>query len=139
MRFILVLLLTFNTLYGLPVDMQEDYSDALEMAKREEKPLLIYLFMLNCKTCDYMDREVFSNEKVSTYLHENYIVVKLYTNERGLPPELRVEMSPVFHFLNSQNGEMIESIIGGRNAQKFLKLLQNSYADYEDENSESSY
>ncbi|MEE8587873.1 MAG: hypothetical protein V3S80_00850, partial [Sulfurimonadaceae bacterium] len=72
-------------------------------------------------------------KRVIDYLSKNYVVVKLYTNDKGLPKELRVEMSPVFHFLNSQNGEMIESIMGGRNAERFLKLLQNSYEDYKEE------
>ncbi len=136
MRFFLILLLTFNTLYGLSVDMQESYPEALQMAKKEEKPLLVYLYMLNCNTCDYMDREILLDKKVISYLNEYYVVVKLYINDRGLPPELEVEMAPVFHFINSQNGEMIESIIGGRSAKRFLKLLQSSYTDYLDENNQ---
>ncbi|MGB6018398.1 MAG: DUF255 domain-containing protein, partial [Sulfurimonadaceae bacterium] len=113
--------------------MQEDYTVALKKAKKEDKPLMLYLYMLNCNACNYMNNEVFTDKRVVDYLTKNYVVVKLYTNDRGLPKELRVEMSPVFHFLNSQNSEMIESIIGGRNAEKFLKLLKNSYADYKEE------
>ena len=133
MRIFLILFLLFSSLQALSVDMQEDYTAALHKAKQEDKPLLVYLYMLNCRACDYMDREVFINTKVIEYLNKNYIVVKLYTNSRALPKELRVEMSPVFHFLNSQNGEMLESIMGGRDAQRFLKLLQNTYMDYREE------
>ena len=61
-------------------------------------------------------------------------MVHLYTNDRTLPEDLKVEMSPVFHFIDSQNGEMIESIMGGRDAKRFLELLKRSYQDYEDEN-----
>ncbi len=133
MRFFWVLLLTLGTLQAVSIEMHEDYSAALEKAKNEDKPLLIYLYMLNCNTCEYMDSEVFKDEEVIEYLKKNYIVVKLYTNSRELPKELRVEMSPVFHFINSQNGEMMESIIGGRDPHRFLKLLQNTFADYREE------
>lgn len=133
MKFFLVLLLVFSSLYGSSIDMEEEYTSALQKAKKEDKPLLAYLFMLNCYTCEYMDGEVFGDKEVISYLQKNYVVVKLYTNDRSLPEELKVEMSPVFHFLNSQNGEMIESIMGGRSAKKFLKLLQNSYNDYKEE------
>lgn len=133
MKFILVLLLLFSSLHGLSVDIQEEYTSALKKAKKEDKPLLVYLFMLNCYTCEYMDGEVFQDKKVVTYLRKNYVVVKLYANDRSLPEELRVEMSPVFHFINGQNGEMIESIMGGRSARKFLKQLKNSYEDYKEE------
>ena len=133
MKFILVLLLTLGSLHGLSVDMQEDYTEALEKAKKEDKPLMIYLYMLNCYPCEYMDENTFTDKEVIDYLTKNYVVVKLYTNDRGLPKELRVEISPVFHFINPQNGEMIESIMGGRDANRFLKLLQNSYLDYKEE------
>ena len=133
MKFFLVLLLFFSSVHGLSVDMQEEYTSALKKAKKEDKPLLVYLFMLNCYTCEYMDGEVFHDKKVVDYLRKNYVVVKLYANDRSLPKELRVEMSPVFHFINGQNGEMIESIMGGRSARKFLKLLHNCYDDYKAE------
>ena len=133
MKFILVFLLTFGSLYGLSIDVQESYPDALKKAKEEKKPLLIYLYMLNCHTCEYMEKHVFTDKAVHDYLAKNYVVVHLYTNNRELPSDWRVEMSPVFHFINAQNGEMIESIMGGRCAKRFLKLLQNSYLDYKEE------
>ncbi|MGB5965755.1 MAG: thioredoxin family protein [Sulfurimonadaceae bacterium] len=133
MKLFLALLLALSSLHAASVDMQEDYTVALKKAKKEDKPLMLYLYMLNCNACNYMNNDVFTDKRVIDYLTKNYVVVKLYTNDRGLPKELRVEMSPVFHFLNSQNSEMIESIIGGRNAEKFLKLLKNSYADYKEE------
>ena len=133
MKLLLALLLALSSLHGISVDMYERYAVALKKAKNEDKPLMIYLYMLNCNACEYMNNDVFTDKRVVDYLTKNYVVVKLYTNDKGLPKELRVEMSPVFHFLNSQNGEMIESIMGGRNAERFLKLLQNSYEDYKEE------
>ena len=133
MKYILFLLLMISSLQGYSLDVQEEYTEALQKAKNEEKPLLVYLYMLNCLTCEYMDGEVFQDKEVVDYLRKNYVVVKLYTNDRSLPDELRVEMSPVFHFINGQNGEMIESIMGGRSARKFLKLLRKSYDDYKEE------
>ncbi|MCJ7764675.1 MAG: hypothetical protein MUP09_01900, partial [Thiovulaceae bacterium] len=59
--------------------------------------------------------------------------VKLYPNDSGLPAALRSEISPLFFFLNSQNAEVIESIMGGKNAEKFLALMQESYDGYKEE------
>lgn len=133
MRSLFVLLVLLSALQALPVEMYERYPVALKKAKKEDRPLLVYLHMRNCNTCEYMDDNVFTDKSVNDYLTKNYVVVKLYTNDRDMPKELRVEMSPVFHFLNSQNSEMIESIMGGRNAEKFLKLLEESYASYIEE------
>lgn len=115
--------------------MYEQYSVAMQAAKSQQKPLLVYLHRRNCHACDYMENQVFTDENVAAYLSRNYVVVRLYTNDSGLPADLRVEMSPVFHFLNSDNREIIESIIGGRDAERFLRLLQSCYKDYKDETS----
>ena len=132
MRYLLIIFLTVTSLCAL--EMEEDYDDALRKAKVQERPLMAYLYMRNCRTCAYMDKEVFSDPKVREYLEQHYVVVHLYTNDRTLPDDLKVEMSPVFHFINSQNSEMIESIMGGRDAKRFLQLLKRSYEDYIEEN-----
>ncbi len=130
MRYLLIVFLTVISLHALV--MEEDYDDALRKAKVQERPLMAYLYMRNCRTCAYMDREVFSDPEVREYLEKHYVVLHLYTNDRTLPEDLKVEMSPVFHFIDSQNGEMIESIMGGRDAKRFLELLKRSYKDYID-------
>jgi len=117
-------------LHAHVVEMEEDYTEALQHAEAQDRPLLVYLYMLNCKSCDYMDHAVFTDERIVDYLLEHYVVVHLYTNDRGLPSDLQVEMSPVFHFIDSRDGEMIESIMGGRDPERFLELLKKSYQDF---------
>lgn len=135
MRIWVILLFVWGTLHAVPLEMYERYAVALQKAKETNKPLLIYLHRRNCQACDYMENTTLSDRKVAAYLNANYIVVRLFTNDKGLPKALHAEMSPVFHFLNPQNNEMIESIIGGRNVDKFMHLLQNVYNDYKEESS----
>lgn len=117
----------------LAYELEEDYAIAFHKAKIADKPLLAYLYMLNCRTCNYMNNNVFTDPKVIDYLDQHYVVVHLHTNDKSLPIEFRAKMSPTFHFIDSQNGEILESIMGGRNPEKFLKLLTVSYADYLEE------
>ncbi|MBU1642718.1 thioredoxin family protein [bacterium] len=134
MRFLLALLLTLTALNAASIGWQHNYERALSKAKNEDKPLMVYLYLPSCKSCGYMNDKVFSDRQVVDYLGKNYVAVKLYPNDSGLPSELRSEMSPVFFFLNSQNAEVIESIMGGKKAEKFLRLLQESYEGYKTEN-----
>ncbi len=135
MKIWIILLLILSTLHAVPVDMYERYPDALKKAKEDGKPLLIYLHRRNCHACSYMENTIFTDKKVAEYMANNYVVVRLFTNDKELPKALRAEMSPVFHFFNAQSNEMLESIIGGRNAEKFLQLLRNSYEDYKEDTS----
>ncbi len=133
MRFLLALLLVLSSLNAASIGWQRNYEAALAKAKSEAKPLMVYLYLPNCGTCNYMNKNVFSDKKVIDYINKNYVAVKLYTNDKSLPKKLQSEMSPVFYFLNPQNSEMIESVMGGKNAEKFLELLEESADTYKAE------
>ena len=133
MKYIVFLLLFITTLHATDIEMKKDYAKAYSTAKSAKKPLLIYIYQKGCMTCKYMDSHVFSDERVKKYLKQHYIVAHITTHDRALPKAFHSSMSPAFHIVNSQNEEMIESIIGGRDVKKFLKLLKRSYQDYKDE------
>ena len=132
MRLLLALLLALTALNAATIGWQHNYQKALAKAKGGDKPLLVYLYLPNCKSCSYMNDNVFSDKRVIDYVEKNYVAVKLYPNDKGLPQALQSGMSPVFYFLNSQNAEVIESVMGGKNAEKFLELLQKSHDGYKE-------
>jgi len=133
MRHIMIIVLFMLSLNATSITMQSSYKAALKEAKKTDRPLLIYLSMPHCKTCEYMNKKVLNQEKIVSYLNNHYIVVHLDSDDHTLPRKLRANVSPVFHFIDPRDGEMIESIMGGRNTSKFLKLLKYSYRDYKDE------
>ena len=130
MRILFALLLALTLLEAASVRWQHNYQKAINAAKTDNKPLLVYLYLPGCKTCNYMHSNVFNDKAVAAFMAKNYIAVKLYPNDKGLPEKFRAEISPVFHFVNSQDSEMIESVMGGKNAEKFLELLKKSLNTY---------
>ena len=132
MKLFLSLFLLLTTLEAAPISWQHNYQKALTKAQSEAKPLMVYLYLPNCMTCRYMEKNVFSDREVADYIAGHYVAVKFYPNDKGLPKKLQSEMSPVLHFLNPQNAEVIDTIMGGKNAEKFLELLEESYATYKE-------
>ena len=133
MRFLLILLLALSSLNAASIGWQRNYESALAKATSEEKPLMVYLYLPHCATCNYMNKNVFSDKKVIDYINKSYIAVKLYPNDKSLPEKLQSEMSPVFYLINPQNSDMIDSVMGGKNAEKFLELLEESFDTYKTE------
>ena len=127
MRVLIALLFLLDALYGASISWERNYPKALAKAKRADKALMVYLYLPHCGTCSYMNKNVFTDRDVVDYLEKNYVAVKLYTNDRGLPDELKSEMAPVFHFMDPQSSKRIETVMGGKNAEKFLELLEESY------------
>ena len=54
-------------------DLREDLSEANSEGKR----LVLFFEQIGCIYCTKMHKEVFSNEKVSNYIEENFFVVQL--------------------------------------------------------------
>lgn len=65
-----------------PVDWYPWGPEALEKARRENKPIFLSIGYSSCYWCHVMEREVFSNEKIAKYMNEHFVNIKLDREER---------------------------------------------------------
>ena len=52
-------------------------SEGLDLARKENKPLLIFLYVDWCDKCQRMEKKVFNSKEVAPMITENFIPVKL--------------------------------------------------------------
>lgn len=64
-----------------------DYQQALDCAKKQNKPLFVDFTGHGCVNCREMEANVWSNPEVLKRLKEDYIVVSLYVDDKTLLPE----------------------------------------------------
>jgi thiol:disulfide interchange protein len=80
------------SIYDKPVNCEKgieplrDYEEALALAKKERKPLLIDFTGWACVNCRRMEENVWVDEEVMQMMKDNFIVVSLYVDERKLLP-----------------------------------------------------
>ena len=80
------------SVYKAPVNCEKgveplrDYEQALTLAKKENKPLLIDFTGWACVNCRRMEENVWTNETVTDLMKNRFIVVSLYVDERRLLP-----------------------------------------------------
>ena len=122
-KLLLFALMTFSV-YASEVSWFHSYVKAAQAAKTENKPMLIFMNKPGCGSCEYMKENVFTDEAVTSYLNENYIAVSLNINTNDAPKKLQVNVTPVFHFLDSNGNQALETLAGGKTAPFFLKLLK---------------
>jgi len=65
-----------------PVDWYPWGKEALDRAKRENKPIFLSIGYSSCHWCHVMEREAFSDPQVAAFLKENFISIKLDREER---------------------------------------------------------
>lgn len=80
-------LLASNSLYlrkhaHNPIDWWYWCSEALDLAKQQDKPIFLSIGYSSCHWCTVMEGEAFSDPEIASYLNKNYIAIKVDREER---------------------------------------------------------
>lgn len=65
-----------------PVDWYPWGAEAIERARREQKPIFLSVGYSTCYWCHVMEREVFENESIAKQMNDNFVCVKVDREER---------------------------------------------------------
>jgi len=65
-----------------PVDWYPWGEEALQMAKQEDKPILLSVGYSACHWCHVMERESFENETIAALMNANFVSIKVDREER---------------------------------------------------------
>jgi len=65
-----------------PVNWQEWSEEALDQAKKEDKPILVSIGYSSCHWCHVMEKESFEDSTVAHIMNENFINIKVDREER---------------------------------------------------------
>ncbi|MBX2970838.1 MAG: thioredoxin domain-containing protein [Cyclobacteriaceae bacterium] len=65
-----------------PVDWFEWNTEALEKAKREDKPMLVSIGYSSCHWCHVMERECFEQEDLASLMNDYFVCIKVDREER---------------------------------------------------------
>lgn len=84
-----------------PVDWFPWGAEALEKAKRENKPIIVSIGYSACHWCHVMERESFENEDIADIMNEYFVCIKVDREER--PDVDQVYMEAV-HAMGLQGG-----------------------------------
>jgi len=123
MKKILTVISLFISLIFANSDTNSSFEDALQVAKKEHKIIMIELVQENCHFCKRMDKEVISDKNISSELSKDFVVVKFDVNKDKLPLGLKKEITPTFAFVK-ESGELFSIIRGAWNREDFSALLK---------------
>jgi uncharacterized protein YyaL (SSP411 family) len=65
-----------------PVDWYPWSSQALERARKEDRPIFLSIGYSSCHWCHVMERESFSDSKVADFLNQHFVSIKVDREER---------------------------------------------------------
>lgn len=99
------------------------WSEVLQKAKNENKPIFVDCFTVWCGPCKVMANEVFTQKMIGDYFNKNYVSTKV-DMEKGegidLKKKFQISAYPTFLYLDKDGNEIFR-IVGSMPADAFLK------------------
>ena len=92
-----------------PVDWYPWCDEALERARREDKPILLSIGYSACHWCHVMERESFENEEIAALMNEGFINIKVDREER---PDLDAIYMNTVQMLTGSGGWPLTVFLG---------------------------
>jgi thioredoxin-related protein len=103
---VLPLLLAATTVFAM------DYNEALKIAKKDNKPVLLYFFNNSCYYCTLMDKNTLDDKEVKSILTKDFVFLRVNTEKsRDLAMLYSISGTPTSWFLDSA-GKPIRPIPG---------------------------
>ena len=71
---------------GLHANVVNDYENAVQLSKQQNKPILIDFTGWACVNCRKMEENVWTDPEVMSFIQNNFILVSLYVDDKALLP-----------------------------------------------------
>ncbi|MDQ3073727.1 MAG: thioredoxin family protein, partial [Bacteroidota bacterium] len=118
-------------LAGLAVDMagnvkinflQDDFSQALRLAKKQKKPLFVYFSTDHCGACRQLERFCMSQDDVGEFFNDNFISVHLNPEEgaAGLAGKWGVRGVPAMLYVDTKKN-IVHKTVGYKDKEHFME------------------
>ncbi len=125
---IFVLFLVYQSSFAIDF-YSGTYQQALAKGKAENKPLFLYFTATWCGPCQYMQKYIFPDTTLSTYIKQNFIALKLdIDTEQGKLVYYKSHQPkaptgvPAFIIMNS-NEEVLKKDVGGMKLEQLRVFL----------------
>ncbi|WP_457601423.1 thioredoxin family protein [Hydrogenivirga sp.] len=109
-----------------------DFHRGVEVARQENKLVMVYLYENGCNYCKYMEDVVFIDPKVSDIMERVFVVVPV--NVEDIPEDLdrrfRSLGTPTFFIYDPKRDKLLMQIFGMQEADEFYELLTDACKKY---------
>jgi len=117
-----ILSLFASLLFADEVNWQEDYATALESAKKQHKPVYVFISAGECPWCAKFENEVLTKSDIVSILNKNFINVHLVRGFDTIASQFKVRPVPRHYFLD-KNGKIVFQDLGYKDKNEFKEEL----------------
>ena len=117
------IIMACSLVFSLHAMEWKSYEEALLLQKENHKLIMIDVIRTNCHYCEDMERDVFNDKAMGTWIEERFIPVKLNLDHDTLPLGLKVSFTPTFFFVDEAHA-IKKKIPGAWNIEDFQSMTK---------------
>jgi len=125
-KIIFSILLVISSLFSAEVETKinwiHDYDKALELAKKYDKNVYLYISADTCRLCKKFKKTTLSRRCVKARLNSDFIPLNLSRDRHSIPDKFEKFGAPRHYFLNPE-GKILHEINGVFKSDSFLGIL----------------
>jgi thioredoxin-related protein len=120
-------LLTFIFLFSFTYAQNLSVNEALEIAKKQEKNLLVFIYSDYCYYCESMEEDTLEDDEVKEYLNKRFILLKINQNEKErLRDDLETGFVPITYVISYEDGEILLELPGRKDKKTFISIIKDT-------------
>jgi len=115
-------IILLSTQLSAEVVWQKNFSQSLELAKKDQKVLMLFVESKSCRWCKKMKNRTLSDERVIKRL-KPYVSLKVMRDDMDVMRELpSIHGVPTIFFMTA-NKKILETVVGYFNIEDFLSYI----------------
>lgn len=111
--------------FASDMNYEKDYQTALSRAKKEGKPLMLFMTTSYCPWCRKLENHIFSQTDIDKSIKEKYIPITLNLDKDSYPEQFgKTRFTPIIYIVNSATEKVEHKFVGYSAKDEFLHLIK---------------
>lgn len=123
-----ILFLVFCTTFMLRADVNFStrYSEALAVAQKEKKPLMVTVVSTNCPWCHRFTGYTLKDKTVSERINREFVAVLINRDTDTLPSGISARLVPTTFFIDNNGKKLINPVVGYWDIENFSSYIDDA-------------
>lgn len=111
--------------FAADMGYETEYKAALSRAKKEGKPLMLFMTTTFCPWCRKLENRVLAQAEVDAKIKEKYIPLILNLDKDTYPEQFaKTRFTPILYIVNSKDEKIEHEFVGYSSRDAFLQVLK---------------
>ncbi len=119
-RVLLALIFVLFSLNASSID------EAVKLAKKEHKLIMVEISKKNCPYCKALDRVIFDNPERIAKIKQKYIIVRLKKGRDNIPSFFKIKYYPTTYLMKN-DGTIVDEMPGYMKSSDFMEFIGEVY------------